>query len=71
MEETSQFQAVIDVVEQLSVEDQARLLEIIYRRLIEHRREDLLGEIAEARQSYQVGQVKRGSAVDLMADLLE
>ena len=68
---TSPFQAAIEIVEQLSLEEQAQLLDIIYRRLVEQRHEHLVKEIAAARQAYQSGQVQRGTIDDLMAELAE
>lgn len=66
---TSPLQAAIEMVEQLSSEDQAELLKIVYRRLVEQRRESLVKEIAESRQAYQAGQVRRGTLDELMAEL--
>lgn len=68
---TSPLQAAIETVEQLSPEDQAELLKIIYRRLVEQRRERLVEEVAETRQAYQTGQVRRGTVDKLMAELEE
>lgn len=68
---TSSLQTAIDMVEQLSLEDQAELLKIIYRRLVEQRRERLVEEVAETRQAYQTGQVRRGTVDELMAELDE
>ena len=42
------LQTAIEVVEQLTEEDQAYLIDIIYRRLVEKRREELVQEVAEA-----------------------
>jgi hypothetical protein len=66
---TSSLQTAIDIVEQLSLEDQAELLKIIYRRLVEQRREVLIEEVAAARRAYQTGQVYRGTVDELMAEL--
>ncbi len=45
------------------------LVEIIRRRLIQHRRADLVTQVAEARAAYQAGDVRRGSVEDLLAEL--
>lgn len=68
---TSSLQTAIEMVEQLSPEDQAELLKIIYRRLVEQRRDRLVEEVAETRQAYQTGQVRRGTVDELMAELDE
>ncbi len=58
-------------VEQLSHEDQAELLKIIYRRLVEQRREQRVEEVETARRAYQAGQVRRGTVDELLAELAE
>jgi len=69
-QKTSQFQQLIDAIEQLEPDDQALLISIIRRRLIERRRAELAAEVAEGREAYQRGDVRRGSAADLIEELL-
>ncbi len=72
MDEVTQattFQSAIEVVEALSYDDQAILVDIIDKRLKQHRRSELLQEVAEAEQNYAQGNVSRGSVADLMAEL--
>jgi hypothetical protein len=57
------------VVEALPVEEQIMLVEIINNRLKEQRRSELIAEVKIAEQEYAVGNFKRGSAADFMADL--
>jgi len=66
---SSAFQRAIESVEMLPVDDQMLLVEIIRRRLIQHRRADLVTQVAEARAAYQAGDVRRGSVEDLLAEL--
>lgn len=68
---TSHFQEIIDTIEELSIEEQELLLEIINKRLIEQKRSRLLAEIAEAREAYRKGEVRRGTVADLMKVLDE
>ena len=49
------FAELLDAVDALPIEEQAELIEIVRRRLIEHRRDELAGEIQEARQNFQAG----------------
>lgn len=63
------FQNVIETVESLSFSDQWLLIELVRKRLIEQRRAELVAEVAEARQAYQQGDVRRGSVADLMKEL--
>jgi len=65
----SQLQNVIDAVEDLSDEDQALLIQIVYRRLAERRRARLVAEVAEARADYKAGRVRVGDIDDLLRDL--
>ena len=68
---SSRFQQAIESVEQLSPDDQALLIEIIRRRLIEQRRDGMAEEIAEARVAYRHGKVQRGTVADLIKELAE
>jgi hypothetical protein len=65
------FQQVIEMIEALPPDDQALLIEIIRRRLIQHRRAELAVEIAEARDAYRQGNVHRGTVADLMEEITE
>ena len=65
----SSFQNVIETVESLSFSDQWLLIELVRKRLIEQPRAELVADVAEARQAYQQGDVRRGSVADLMKEL--
>lgn len=65
------FQEVIEMVETLPPDDQKLLIEIIRRRLIQHRRAELAEDVAEARNAYNRGEVGRGTVADLMKELDE
>jgi len=45
------------------------LIEIIRQRLIQQRRAELAADIAEARNAYQRGEVRRGTVTDLVEEL--
>ena len=66
---SSDLQRVIEDVETLPVDDQMLLIEIIRQRLIQHRRSDLIADVAEARQAYQEGNVRRGTVDELLKEL--
>lgn len=66
---SSDFQRVIENVEALPLDDQMLLIEIIRQRLIQHRRSELISEVAEAREAYQTGNVRRGTVDDLLQEL--
>jgi hypothetical protein len=68
---SSVFQKAIEGVERLPVDDQLLLVEIIKQRLIQHRRAELTTVIAEAREAYRTGNVRRGTPEDLLKELEE
>jgi hypothetical protein len=45
------------------------LVDIVKRRLIQHRRAELTTVIAEAREAYRLGNVRRGTPEDLLKEL--
>jgi tRNA A37 N6-isopentenylltransferase MiaA len=65
-EKISTLQQALDAVEVLEPEEQAILVDIINKRLSQQCRNDLLKEVAQARDDYQNGNIKRGSVADLM-----
>ncbi|ABK14745.1 hypothetical protein [Methanothrix thermoacetophila] len=68
--ETYHFDDILDAVERLPPDDQESLIEIIRMRLIQ-RRCGLADEVAEAREDYRQGRVRRGSVSDLMEELAD
>ncbi|MBU2609727.1 MAG: hypothetical protein KJ606_02095 [Chloroflexi bacterium] len=66
---SSRFQEAIETVEELQPDDQLLLVEIISRRLIQHRRAELVSEVAAAREAYQQNEVRRGGVEDLIKEL--
>ena len=66
---TSAFQQAIETVEALPLETQDALITIIQNRLREKRRSLLLDHVKESENAHRMGNVKRGSAADLMAEL--
>jgi hypothetical protein len=65
----SRFQQVIELVETMPEDDQALLIEIVRKRLVQRQRAALTTQVAEARETYQAGRVSRGSTSDLLAEL--
>ena len=65
---SSDFQSVIQDVEALPIDEQARLIEIIGERL-QQRRAKIVAEAAKARQACRVGNVRRGTVEDLLKEL--
>ena len=69
LQEYSEFQQAIDSIESLPLETQEALITVIQNRLREKRRAMLLDAVSESEQAYAVGEVRRGSAADLLAEL--
>jgi hypothetical protein len=65
----SNFDEVLDRVEQLSLEDQVALIDVVKLRLVERRRTEIAQNIATAKAEYKNGQAFRGSIDDVMAQL--
>ena len=65
----SAFQQAIETVEALPLETQDALITIIQNRLREKRRSLLLDQVKESENAYRIGNVKRGSAANLIAEL--
>jgi hypothetical protein len=63
------FNAALDTIESLSMEDQEALIAILQRRFIDRRRAEIATHIAQAKAEYQAGQVFRGSVEDAIAEL--
>jgi U3 small nucleolar ribonucleoprotein component len=70
MEKTLSFGEVLDTVEQLSLEDQEALTDIIRRRIIEQRREELAKDIQEAQEEFKAGNAHPVTPDELMAEIL-
>jgi len=68
---SSIFQEAIEGVERLPADDQMLLVEIIRQRMIQHRRNELITQVADAREAYRTGNVRRGSVDDLLQELEE
>jgi hypothetical protein len=66
---TSAFQQAIETVESLPLETQDALITVIQNRLREKRRSLLLNSVKESEAEYKSGNIKRGTAAYLMAEL--
>jgi DNA integrity scanning protein DisA with diadenylate cyclase activity len=65
----SNFDEVLDRIEQLSLEDQVALIDVVKLRLVERRRTEIAQNIADAKAEYENGQAFRVSIDDVMAQL--
>ena len=69
MQNSSTFQQAIDTIEALPFETQEVLITIIQNRLRMKRRSNLLEAVSDSERAYEVGDVKRGSVADFLAEL--
>jgi len=65
------FQKALEVIETLPEEQRESLIDIIRRRMVEERRDQLALNIKKARVEYKQGKVKRGTVDDMMDELLK
>jgi hypothetical protein len=63
------FDELLDSIDQLPIDQQETLVEVIQRRLIDLRRQEIAKHAADARKLYFAGQLPHGTVEDLMADL--
>jgi hypothetical protein len=64
------LQTVIEYVEALSPEDQDLLLELIHKRRIEQRRQEIARNATQTLEAVKTGKAKRGTLAELRADFL-
>lgn len=63
------FKEALEPVESLSEEERLALVEIVKRRLVERRRDEIAESVREAREDYARGEVRKGTADDLLREL--
>lgn len=71
MTQAPRFEALLESVEALSVEEQELLIDLVHRRLVERRRAEITVNITKAQEEYQAGKVQRGTVDELIAELNE
>ncbi|MFB2836167.1 hypothetical protein [Floridanema evergladense] len=66
---TYSFDTVLELVEEMSDEEQKILIDLIGQRLKEKRRDEIALNIVSAEKEYLNGQIFRGTVNDIMAEL--
>lgn len=64
------FAEVLDAADQLSLDEQANLVDVLNRRIVERRRDQLAEEIQQARREHAAGQCKPATPEQIFKDLL-
>lgn len=70
MESVLAFGEVLEVVDKLSLEEKETLIEIVRRRIIERRREELAKEIQDAQEEFRAGHCRPVTPDELMSEIL-
>jgi len=65
------FREALELIESLPEEERRDLIDIVKRRLIEERRNEIAKSIQAARGEFTRGEVKRGTVDDLFRELPE
>jgi len=68
---TTTFDEALDIIESFPEEQRESIVEIVKRRLTEERRKRLAQTVKEARQEYVRGEVRRGTADDLIREIVQ
>lgn len=63
------FNQILEIIDTLSLEEQDDLINIVRNRQIERRRSEIAENIARSHQEYQEGDVFRGTAAEIIAEL--
>ncbi len=64
------FGEILEAIERLSLEEQETLQEILHRRIIERRREEIAQDIHDAQQEFQAGSCRPVTPAELMKEIL-
>lgn len=70
MQKALPFGEVLEGVETLSLEDQEILKEILHRRIVERRREELVRGVQQAQQEFQAGECHPVTPEELMNEIV-
>ena len=70
MPKTPPFGEVLEGIETLSLEDQEILRDILHRRIIERRREELVQDVPQAQQEFQAGACRPVTPDELMNEIM-
>ena len=70
MGDTLPFGEVLETVDRLPLEEQEALIEILHRRVIERRREELAKDIQEAQKEFEAGHARPVTPDEFMAEIL-
>jgi hypothetical protein len=64
------FATILDAADQLPLEDQKNLIDILQKRLRDHRRAELVQEVQQAQQEFAQGQCKITTPQQIIEEIL-
>ncbi len=64
-----QFGEILEAADKLSVQEQESLLDILRRRLVERRREEIAGDIREARKALDAGRCRPSTPDEIFDEI--
>jgi len=64
------FGELLEAADQLSLEEQADFVEVLRRRMAERRRNEIAGEIQEARRDYAAGKCQPATPSAILKSIL-
>ena len=70
MSKALRFGEALEGIEALSLEDQETLKEILHRRIVERRREELVRDVQQAQQEFQAGECRPVTPEELMNEIV-
>ena len=71
METPGLFGEVLEAIDQLPLEAQETLSEVLRRRLIEYRRDELAQDVEQAEQEFEEGNCRVVSPADIIKEILQ
>jgi hypothetical protein len=69
MMQNTRFDQILEMIDNLSLDEQEDLINIARNRQIEQKRAEIAANITEARLEYQQNEVVRGTVDDVIAEL--
>jgi hypothetical protein len=70
MKKVITFEEVLEAADRLSLEEQGAIIDILRRRLIDQRHQEIVQEVHEARKEYQEGRCRQASTQEIINDIL-
>jgi hypothetical protein len=71
MTATLRYGEVLEAVDNLELEEQQELVEVVRRRIAEHRRARIVAALEEARREFAAGNLKPQSVEDILRECSE